>query len=178
MGCAAAMELITVGRIRRSWGRRGEVIVDPLTSWPERFLRLSHVYLTPSSGERSARRVEKVWFHQGDIVLRLEGCSTLSDAEKIRGADIGIPQSEAVKLGEGEYYQYQLVGLRVSGPSCGDLGRVESVLETGGVDVLVVRSERREVLIPFARAIVTSIDLTAGEITVEPPAGLLDVNEV
>jgi 16S rRNA processing protein RimM len=172
------MEVITIGRIRRSWGRRGEVIVEPLTSWPERFLKLSRVYVSPSPGQRSERRVERVWFHQGELVLHLEGCSSLSDAEKIRGADIEIPQSEAVQLGEGEYYQYQLVGLRVSGPSCGDIGRVERVLETGGVDVLVVRSEKREVLIPFARDIVTRIDLAAGEIRVEPPEGLLDINEV
>lgn len=124
-------------------------------------------------------RLASVEQYRDRVVLRLEGVDTAASAEPLAGSDIFLQSKDLVDLPEGTYYIFRLVGLDVIVPGNRCLGRVADVLRTGGSDLLLVQGEgSREFLIPFARAICRRVDLEAGIIEVDPPAGLLEIDAV
>ncbi|MGO9259436.1 MAG: ribosome maturation factor RimM [Bryobacteraceae bacterium] len=166
---------VAVALLGRTRGNRGEVTAWPLSDKPERYQELREVYLE-GAGVPEARpyTVEEVWFHQGVLVFKFQGVDTISDAERLYGAEVRVPSAERVALGEGEYFQSDLVGCEVIERASGrTLGRVTGWEDGGGAGLLVVDSHW---LIPFARSICVEIDPAAGRIAVDLPAGLKDVN--
>ncbi len=100
---------------------------------------------------------------------------TISDAERLNGAEVCVPASERVALDEGEYFQDDLIGCEVVDRSTGQtLGRVTAWEEGAGSGLLVVDGSW---LIPFARAVCVEIDPAAKRIAVDLPPGLKDVNQ-
>lgn len=105
------------------------------------------------------------------LVGRIVGVEDRDDAARWVGAEIAVPRDALPEAAEGEYYWFDLIGLAVENVEGDALGRVESLIETGAHDVLVVRGER-ERLIPFAVGpVVQSVDLDAGRILVDWDAG-------
>ena len=161
---------LVVGRIVAPWGVGGEVKVAIETDFPERFQRLERVCL----GEKATSFVlEGARLHKGHALLKLEGCDDRDTAEKLRGQLVQIPIEEAMPLGEGEYYVYQIVGLDVWTAEGEHLGRVSEVLFTGANDVYVVQGEKGEILIPAVEDVVLEVDLAGGRLTVELMEGLI-----
>jgi 16S rRNA processing protein RimM len=121
--------------------------------------------------------VENTWMHGDHLILKFKGVDTISDAEKLAGAEVAIPFEQRAALAEEEFYQSDLIGCEVSDASGRSLGIVEDFQETGGAPLLTVKTpDGRELLIPFANSICTKIDLDRKQITVNPPEGLLDLN--
>jgi 16S rRNA processing protein RimM len=111
----------------------------------------------------------------GDKVrIKLEGVEDREQAAALRNEWILAREGTLPKLPEGEFYRFQLLGLRVAGTNGQDLGRIEDVFSTPENDVYVVRSGGREVLIPAVDDVVLGIDVKAGVVTVEVIPGLLD----
>ena len=90
---------------------------------------------------------------------------------------MAVPESEAVELEEGEYYEWQLVGCRVETVEGAEVGRVSELLRTGGdAPVLVINDERgREHLVPLAESICVEVDVDAKLIRVDPPDELIEL---
>jgi 16S rRNA processing protein RimM len=169
-------ELVAVGRLAKTHGRHGEIAVDLLTDFPDRFSALERVFVEGDAVE-APRRVESVRFHKGRPLLKLEGVSGIGDAEALRGREIRVPVDELVPLPGGTFYHFQIRGLSVADRSRGEIGVVEDVLETGGTDVLVVRGrDGAETLVPLCEEIVTKIDPANGRIEIEAPEGLVSLN--
>jgi 16S rRNA processing protein RimM len=121
--------------------------------------------------------VEHTWIHGDHLILKFKGVDTISDAEKLAGAEVAIPFEQRALLAEQEYYQSDLIGCEVVDAAGRPLGVVEDFQETGGAPLLTVKTpDGRELLIPFANSICTRIDLEHKQITVNPPEGLLDLN--
>lgn len=170
-------ELVTIGRIARAQGRAGEVVVNPLTDVPDRFVGLARIYLDDGQGEPSAVNVEGVRMHKGRPVLKLEGISSIGQAESLAGHEVRIPESELSSLPEGSFYHFEILGSSVEDVDRGEIGIVEAIVETGGTDILVVRShDGREELVPLCAEICRSIDPVSGRIVVELPEGLIGLN--
>jgi 16S rRNA processing protein RimM len=91
------------------------------------------------------------------------------------GYEFCVPDSHRVELDEDEYYDFELEGCDVSRLNGETVGKVQSVLKTGGVPILVVASDSSESMIPFAESIVVSIDLEAKKVVIDPPEGLLEL---
>ncbi len=161
-------ERLIVGRIVRPWGARGQVKVEPLTDFPERFRRGARFLI--GDGEY---RCSSVMNAPRNLVLKLDGVDSPDAAEALRGALLEVPTAEAPALPEGTYYHYQLMGLEVRTAEGEELGRVVEVLTTGGTDVYVVHGPRGEVLLPATSEVVASIDLEAGRMTVTPLPGMV-----
>jgi len=159
---------VAVGRILGPWGLRGDVKVEPLTDFPERFAAGGHVY---AGGV--AYVIERCRWQRGHAVLKLAGIDGATAAEGMRHRLLEVPEEELRPLGEGEYYHFQILGLEVLTTSGEVLGRVEQIISTGSNDVFVVRGPRGEVLIPALDDVVKSVDPTAGRIEVEVVEGLL-----
>lgn len=100
-------------------------------------------------------------------------------ARALAGADIFVPEDELRPLAEDMFYEGQLRGCRVVTVGGAEVGVVEDILSAGGSDLLVVRSrEEKEILIPFSREICREVDVASQRIVVDPPDGLLDLNEI
>src|SRR5262245_21614452 len=162
--------MITIGRVVKPQGRRGEVLTEPLTDRPDRFPSLRRAYVQGAPGEAREVRVASCWPHKGRFVLKLEGVDSIEAAEALRGLELRIAPEELAVLPEGSYYHHELVGLQAEDESGRRLGRVESVWETGaGAPVLVVRSEAGEQLVPLAADFVKRVDSARGRIVVAIP---------
>ena len=173
---SGAQEDVVIARIARARGIRGEVACDIETDFPERFDRLERVTVWMPTGARLSMKIEDCWFHKGRVVLKFEGCDTMSAAEQLVGGRLVVAESDRDVLDEDEFFEYEIVGAEVFTTDGVSLGHVSRLMRTGGTDLLVVESEtKREHLIPFADDICTEIDVRAKRITVNPPQGLLDL---
>ena len=166
---------LAVGRILRPHGIRGELRVGILTNYPERLGQHAYFYLASPDLPEIARRypVEKLRRHKKVLLLKLGGCDDRNAAEELRGQLVQIPIEEAVPLEEGEYYYFQLIGVRVEAESGESLGQVVDVLETGANDVYVVRGPQGEVLLPAVKDVVLKLDLEAKQMVVNLLPGML-----
>ena len=162
--------MVTIGRIVRPQGRKGEVVVAPLSDRPDRFPSLRRAFVAGPDGTARPVEVRDAWPHKGRFVLKLDGVDSIDEAERWRGLDLRIPEEELAALPAGSYYHHQLRGLRVEDPQGRELGRVVEVMETGrDASVLVVRGRDGETLIPMADAFVREIDLAAGRLVALTP---------
>ncbi|MFN2230644.1 MAG: ribosome maturation factor RimM [Anaerolineae bacterium] len=167
---------LVVGRVLRPHGVRGELRIGIITDHPERLVQHAHFYLAhPDSPEEAQRySVEEIRQHKEIALLKLEGCDDRNEAEALRDLLVQIPLEEAVPLEEGEYYHFQLVGVRVETEDGEWLGQVAEVLETGANDVYLVRGPRGEILLPAIADVVLELDLEAGQMVVRLLPGILE----
>jgi len=94
------------------------------------------------------------------------------------GCDVWVPENDFGPLEEDQYYLHQLQGLSVKTQSGRKIGTVRDVLGEGGNEVLLVAGDEKEVLIPFVDRICIEVDLGKKEIVIDPPEGLLELNEI
>lgn len=175
---------VTLARIVRPQGRRGEVAAEILTDFPERLTRLSSVYLWDGKSDPRKIVVRACWLsqsHGGQAVFHFEGSDSIGDAGNLVGLEVQLPISERVELPAGSYFITDLIGCEVRERETGNrLGVVRDVQPTGeataGTPLLVVNSPRGELLIPLALEICAKIDLVTQSIEILPPEGLLDLN--
>ncbi len=163
---------VAIGRIVQPHGVRGEVSVEVLTDFPERFDTIEVVYLGNAS-EAEARQVKAARWHQNRVLLSFEGCEDRTAAEELRGLLVQVPIEETMPLPEGEYYAHDLIGLDVLTVEGEALGRVNDILFTGANEVYVVVGPRGQILLPAIADVVERIDLSAGQIVVRLLDGLV-----
>ena len=106
------------------------------------------------------------------IILQLRGLDSESSAKKLLGEDLTVPEAEAAQLPEGEYFHYQIVGLKVLTDQGEDLGCVSEILETGSNDVYVTSGGSGDILIPALASVIREIRLSDGVMVVSLPDGL------
>jgi 16S rRNA processing protein RimM len=167
---------VTVAVLGKTRGSRGEVTAFPLSDKLERYSALGEVYLFHEGDPGQGRRVEveEAWFHAGRLVLKFRGVDTISDAERLAGAEVRVPLSERAPLDPGEYFQSDLLGCQVTDRrTAASLGRVIGWQDGGGSGLLQVEGD---LLIPFVRAICVEIDPEAKRIVVDLPEGLKELN--
>ena len=142
----------------------------PLSKQPD---RLRDVFVNQVPME-----VEHAWMHGDQLILKFKGVDTISDAEKLAGADVAIPFEQRAALDDDEYYESDLIGCEVVDAAGLPLGVVTDFEETGAAPLLTVKTQSGDdLLIPFAKSICTAIDPANRRITVNPPDGLLDLNQ-
>jgi len=171
----ASSELIVIARAVKPRGLKGEIVAELLTDFPERFEDVDELVLVSPQGERSTKRLEDYWFQNDRVVLKLSGYDDVDAAKELTGFEFAVPASERVPLPADHYYDWELEGCTVK---VGDdsIGQVNSVLRTGGTEILVVTDDSgQERLIPLADSIVVEVDPVRKTIIVDPPEGLLDL---
>ena len=169
-------DLLLVGRVARAHGNKGQVIVNPETDFPDERFVAGHEVLVELGGQRTARRIESVRFHQGRPVLGFEGIATIDAAEALAGAELKIDAAGVEPLPDGTFYRHDLVGCEVRDTRGEVIGRVTDVEGPLERSRLVVAGTRGELQIPMIDAICVTVDPAAKLIVVDPPEGLLDVN--
>jgi 16S rRNA processing protein RimM len=180
---------VVLARIVRPQGRRGELLADILTDFPQSFAQRKRLYLrTPGPHMEDAvpgskveeAKLEAHWLHKGRVVLKFAGVDSISDAEKLRNCEVLIPFAERMPLTGDAVYVSDLIGARVidvRGGGARDVGEIIDVQPEGVAPaMLVVRTGAREpALIPFVRAYLKRVDLTAKRVEMDLPDGLLSL---
>jgi 16S rRNA processing protein RimM len=167
-------ELVAVAKIVRPRGLDGEVVAEVLTDFPDRFAGLEAVTGVRPDGKRIELTIEDYWFQRDRIVLKFAGCDSVESAESLRDCELCVAETEAVELNEGEFFEWQIEGCRVETAEGRPIGIVKEMQRTGGTENLLVESEERDYLIPFAKSICIEVDTENKLIRVDPPEGLLD----
>lgn len=166
---------LIVGEVLRPHGVRGEVRMRVLTDNREQLPQLEHIYLAESPDDMRKRKLalEGVRFNKSYALLSFVGVNSRDDAELMREKLVLIDREQAAPLEEGQYYLFQLIGLRVIADGV-ELGSITEVLQTGANDVYIVDSDcHGELLIPAHDETIASIDFEAQVVTMTLPEGLI-----
>jgi 16S rRNA processing protein RimM len=175
-------EFVLLAHLIRTQGRHGELIADILTDFPERFAERRNVWLFPPDAKGSPREaeLERHWLHKGRVVLKFVGVDSISDATLLSGWQVAIPREQRASLSDDAVYVADLIGCHLIDETGGavDLGPVLDVERGAGnaPDMLVLKSGEDELLIPFAKAYLVSLDLDARVLRMRLPAGLTTIN--
>lgn len=166
-------DFVLIGLLRRAHGVRGEVSAEPLSDIPERFDSLGYVLV--KRGERiSEIRVESVRWKGKVALLKLGGIDDRESAKALTGAMLGVRRRDVFPVPEDTFYVFDIVGCKVVGQGGREIGTVDEVMQAPANDVLVVRTEKGEALIPVVKSVIKNVDLDTKVITVEETEGLLD----
>jgi 16S rRNA processing protein RimM len=167
---------ISIGQIINTHALKGEVKVKVFSDSLERFEGVEQVYATAAENGEARRLLTVVGlrYHKGMVLLTFKEAPDLTQAEKLKGWYLQVPEKELPPLPAGRYYIYQLEGLSVwEKDVC--YGKLAEVLQPGSNDVYVVREGKREILIPALKTVIKSVNLEEGRMEVELPAGLLEL---
>ena len=169
------MKTVVVARIGRPQGVLGEVTIELHTDAPEERFAVGSV-LTTDPPERGPLRIEAARQHGSAWVLSIEGIEDRPSAETLRNTLLLVAADERPPLDQvDEFYDDQLIGLRVEDTEGFELGQVRRISHVGGDLLVIQRNDGRELLVPFVSAIVPEVDLAAGKVVVDPPQGLLEL---
>jgi 16S rRNA processing protein RimM len=173
---------VLLARVVRPQGRRGEVLADIFTDFPELFTERHKLFLRSPTGSPTGlmteAKVESHWLHKGRVVLKFSHVQSMTDAEGLRGFEVVVPQEERIPLEGDAVYVSDLLGAEVIDVHHGGdqhAGEITAVEPEGtGPAMLIIRTPAgEEMLIPFVRAYLRKIDLEAKRIEMELPVGLL-----
>lgn len=186
------MELM-IGRVIKSHGIRGEVVVDPTTDEPELRFAVGEVLDGRQGNKRQELTVATVRGHQGRLLIKFEETPDRNAADSLRGMRFMAPPLEIADEDDA-YYDHELIGLRVlnvgavsaeeanarayegAEPEPEDIGEVTSVVRTPAHRLLEITLDGGgETTVPFVHAIVPIVDLDNEAIVITPPEGLLDL---
>ncbi|MGD0569331.1 MAG: ribosome maturation factor RimM [Candidatus Sulfotelmatobacter sp.] len=170
---------ITLARVVKTQGRRGEVASEILSDVPDRFavgMKLLALPKQPDAGRRELE-LEELWPHQGLVVLKFAGVDSISEAETLVGCELQVLRSQRSELQAGWNYVSDLVGCLVFDHEH-EVGRIEDVqFGAGEAPLLIVRDAAAKLVeIPFAEAYLENLDLQQKQVRMKLPEGLLEVN--
>ena len=166
--------LTCIGTVSQAYGVKGELKVAPLTDTPAYYEGARSVILETGQGirdfkVRAMRSAGRHW------IMNLEGLNDRGGAEAYHGAKVLLEDSSLRPLEPGEYFQHDLIGCEVKTLAGEPLGLVNSIMETGANDVLVVGE--KSLMVPMLADVVKDVDVDGKVIRIEPLPGLLEADE-
>jgi 16S rRNA processing protein RimM len=174
-----AGDRIALGIIRKAHGVRGEASVESWSDSPDRFEDLRDVTLVSPDEDRTRdATIESVRLHAGRALVKFSGVDSPEDVHKLQNWTVEIPETEARKLDEDEYFLHDLIGLTLIDAEGRERGKVVDTEEGAGGVLLNVERDGHRFDVPFAAEIVTEIDIAAKRAVVKLPEGLEDLDAV
>jgi 16S rRNA processing protein RimM len=176
---------VLVARLSRPHGRRGELVAEILTDFPERFHERTRLTLIPPERVGTRPRemdLENFWFLRSRIVMKFRGIESINEAEALRGFAVAIPFAERAPLEDGSVYLSDLIGCRVVdlNQRAAEVGTVVDVdLSSSSTELLVVRPPGRTgepLLIPYVREYLAHMNTEKRLLEMRLPEGLLEIN--
>lgn len=162
---------LAIGQLGKPHGVRGEIILNVLTDFPERLRSGKVVYV---GKEYSPIHIQTARVHGQKMLVLFENVTNREQADELRNQMVFVRTADIPPLPEGEYYQHQLIGLKIISEHEQDLGLLEEILETGANDVYLIRMpDGNELLLPAIDEVIQEIDMKKGSIRVHVLPGLL-----
>lgn len=170
-------DLCPIGRVVKSHGVRGKVKVAYFGTDPGRFPRALKVFIKNNQGKPEPYEVLEVTPQPPRLILRLKGIDRVEETENLIGKEIFIPKGDLPLKEEGEYYWYEIIGMKVETEKGKRLGTVKGIFPTGAHDVYVVEGRRGEIFLPAAEEVIKSIDCRRKVMTVLRMEGLWEEDD-
>lgn len=171
-------EFVTLARVVKTQGRRGEVAAEVHSDVPDRFAEGMKLLALGKSGDsREELEIEGLWPHKGLLVLKFRGVDSMNDAEGLVGSELQVPSAERAQLERGWNYVSDLVGCIVFDHGR-EIGRIEDVqLGAGEAPLLIVAiGSGKKFDIPFAEAYLEGVDVAERQVRMNLPEGMLEIN--
>jgi 16S rRNA processing protein RimM len=169
--------LLLIGKVIRPHGLAGLLKISSYAQSPETFINSGAVYLESGSGALSEHRVSSIRPQKNFFLLKLEGVNTLEESEPYRGAEIYINKERLSGKEAGEYFWFELIGIKAYSTSGELIGTVRNVFSTRSNDVYVIENEKKEILVPATHGAVREIDLENERMIISEMEGCIDLNE-
>jgi 16S rRNA processing protein RimM len=159
---------ICVGAIAGAFGVKGEVRLKSFCADPEAIASYAPLYTEDGSRSFTVKITRTI---PGGLAGRLSGIATKEAADALRGTQLFADRAKLPSLPENEFYHADLIGLKVLDTGGALLGTVRAVHDHGAGDILEVfqPGAKSTLLLPFTKAIIPTVDLTAGRIIADPP---------
>jgi 16S rRNA processing protein RimM len=161
----APAEWVTLGKVTRVRGLKGELVVLPWSGKPESIAEQKEVYLTLEKPVQF--RLIQARVHQGKVLLRLEGIQTPRQAREWVGSLVQMPKEKLPALKENEYYVHELVGLDVYTEAEEFVGQIKNIIANPGNDILQVVNENKEYYVPATKEAVKRVNLLEKKVIVK-----------
>ena len=176
---SAGAGFVTIAKVIKTQGRKGEVAAMLFTGFPERFSARKRLFaLNQDEDEKAQRRqleLEDHWFHKDYVVLKFKGVDSISDAEALVGSEIQVPFKERTSLEADEIYVSDLTGCMVYDAGR-EIGRIKDVQFGAGEAPLLVIKGEKEYLVPFATEYIEKIELQQQRVEMKLPKGMLELD--
>ncbi len=172
----AVNQFIVIGKITSAHGIRGEVKVYPLTDDPKRFLSMKDCHISGEDGVPvSDSSVENARIDKTMVIVKLEGVNDRNAAEALRDKYLSVDRADAVK-DDDSFFIVDMLGMTVIDDERGELGTISDVFETGANFVISVRRKgKKDLLIPFLKAVCYDTDIESSVMKVKLPEGLYEI---
>ena len=171
-------ETYQLGYLIKTHGLRGQMVAHFDVDDVSAYTKLKTVYLTLTGAPTKLveHQIEKVQLQSGNkVLIKLRGIERIEEAEPLRGSQLHLPLAALPELEEDQFYFHDVIGFTVVDETLGNLGTVENFYELPQQDMLAMRYQGQEVLIPVVDELISHADHTKKEIYVNLPEGLLDV---
>lgn len=180
-------EFVTLARVKKTQGRKGEVAVEVHSDVPGRFAKGMKLFALPPAPETAGQvagnekrrelEVEDLWPHKEFLVLKFRGVDSISDAEALVGCELQVPRSQRAELGAGWNYVSDLAGCAVFDHGR-EIGRIADVQFGAGEAPLLVVADGagKKFEVPFAEAYLEAVDIARREVRMNLPPGMLEIN--
>ncbi len=171
-------DYILIGKVIKAHGIKGAVAVLSFSGCPANFKSYKKIYLVGRDSDLYSPYTVLLSRSQGkSAILQLDGVATRDDAEALCGAQVWLEKTALLPLAADEYYWYEIEGFRVLTAEGRELGTVTALFSTKAHDIMVLSGGGKEYLIPLRREIIVRKDNRRRILVIDPPAGLLDLND-
>ncbi len=163
-----------IGRLGRPHGLKGDLLLDGCSLSADELTALATVTWRGAKGETRTLTVRAAKAFMAKLQIRFGEAASRDAAAELTNGELWVERDRLPDAGPGQVYAFQLVGLEVKTRDGRSLGRIAEILPSGAHPIYVVRGER-EWLIPATEPFVLEVDVAAGVVTVDPPAGLEEI---
>ena len=167
-------QFVLVGTVAKPHGLRGELRLNSFSADGETTIIHGKFVLVDSQGHLSEPFTVEKDRHQGKTrIVKLAGVDSRESAAELFGRGVLVAKADLPELAENEYYWYQFIGLEVTTDDGIPVGRVHTIFNNGAHDIMVVRRQQQEILIPIIAGVIQKHSKNGVVIT--PPPGLLEL---
>ena len=163
------MDWIPVGRVTRTHGLKGELKFfpadqDDLVVQKDQQIRL----------DETTFKIKSVRGAKSPFIVKFEGVDSIEAAQSLSGQEVLVAKEDFESLPEGEYYRFEIEGLKAFDDTGKYYGVIEEIIATGSNDVYVVHGDGKEWLVPMIDSVVQNIDLEEGKLIFHCVEGLFE----
>ena len=163
------MDWIPVGRVTRTHGLKGELKFFPADQDDLVVQNDQQILLGGTTF-----KIKSVRGAKSPFIIKFEGVDSIEAAQSLAGQEVLVAREDFESLPEGEYYRFEIEGLKVFDDTGKYYGVIKDIIETGSNDVYVVRENDKEWLVPMIDSVVQSIDLEQGKLIFHCVEGLFE----
>ncbi len=171
-------EYFRVAKIAGTHALKGDLKIVITTDFPkERFKVGNALKLLLKNKQVIDVKVKKFQYYKSGALLGFEGYTDINDVDHFKGGELYIHKDERDKLSNDEYYQSDLIGCECTSTEGEILGNIIEIIETGAHEVLIIKKDgNKDLLVPFNKEYVTSVNIITKKITIQMIEGLRDEN--